>query len=147
MHTQIRRNFLSPTGQREDCISDTKPTSSENSVYESRPGYAIFFRDSASVTGKGAAWNIYCGLRRNKTDSGQTDSGDSILTARDGLKAMPCLITRRNVTDDTGGLSPGGGRRNRARGESAYFVETSGKERTFQRIFMRYRGRFCMTNI
>jgi len=51
MHIWIRRNFLSSTGQRADCIND--PPSSKNSVYESRLGYTVFFRDSASLTGKG----------------------------------------------------------------------------------------------
>lgn len=35
----------------------------------------------------------------------QTVSSDSILTARDGLKAMSCLITRRNITDEEVRLS------------------------------------------
>lgn len=82
MHIRIWRNFLPPTGQREDCISDTDPPST---VGEFRLRIPSRVRDLLSSIPR--HWpekgppEIF--IADSEGIRAQTDSGDSILTARD----------------------------------------------------------------
>jgi len=88
------------------AIEDFRHRPSENFVYE-RPGYAIFFSDSAPVTGKKEPPEIF--IADSVGERGGGHWGSRRFDSR--LKAMVRLIARRNDPGDTRKIIPKGGRK------------------------------------